>query len=278
MILTIVWFQIFAHEFRWQKCDLPALFTSRCKTFRIVKFFDFILLVCTFSALSFYVKQIYFPCSMWKIGCATGTAHTQHWFNKPYLCARTTQTQTRSRFLAIPFILFRSSFFTILRILACEWKNISQFIDEKWNLGNSNFTHTTKRSVRVCVHFTYELHVCYAIEWRVKEKWDVSFWAISFRFSAVYVYFRCRYPDETDPRQEKCVRATSWKFNYHQIVLGCWCAYFKYSFTEWSSLFHRFSFAGRNFSHRVAGACMAYGHVCESVNVRKKITNGKDHL
>lgn len=171
----------------------------------------------------------------------------------------------RHAFLLFLLFSFVLPFFTILRILACEWKNIISV--HRWEVKSWQFKfHPHNRMVSACVraHFTYKLHVYCAFEWRVKEKWDVSFWAISFRCSAVYVYFRCRYPDETDPRQEKCVRATSWKFNYHQIVLGCWCAYFKYSFTEWSSPFHRFSFAGRSFSQsgrRVYGIC---------VNVRKK--------
>lgn len=50
--------------------------------------------------------------------------------------------------------------------------------------------------------------------------------------------------------QEKFVCATSWKFNYHQIVLGCWCAYFNYLFIS--------------FSFDDVGSC------CRSIGVRLK--------
>lgn len=80
-------------------------------------------------------------------------------------------------------------------------------------------------------------------------------------------------------RQETCVHATSWKFNYHQIVLGCWCAYFKYLFTEVcvrvSSFFFGFSSVVFLFTRANIFTVARVRYVCVCVHVRK---NGKSFV
>lgn len=87
------------------------------------------------------------------------------------------------------------------------------------------------------VHSTY-IHQYNISEWRAKEKWDVRFLSNFSSFLGIFWDSVYRFRVDSNgisrwnrSRQEKCVRATSWKFNYHHIVLGCWCAYFKYLFT-----------------------------------------------
>lgn len=161
-------------------------------------------------SIYFYLFQLWILCethlfSLFKVEnwLCNGNTHTHAYsidsINSICVCT----THIRFRFLVVSsifsfFFLFYES--TRTRMRAKEY----QFIDEKWNLSNTNFTHTTEWTACVftCVHRQASNDRMKS----VKRNGMLVFEQFFFRFSLwVYIFwdsvyrFRCRYPDENDP-------------------------------------------------------------------------------
>lgn len=101
----------FAHKFRWQKCDLPGTLHLLMQNISNCKIFRFICTCLYIFCFGFLCETHLFSLFNVENWLCNGNRTHAALIHKSYLCVRTTQTPTRSRFLAIPFILFRSSFF-----------------------------------------------------------------------------------------------------------------------------------------------------------------------
>lgn len=93
--------------------------------------------------------------------------HTRNIDSISCICVRVPH-RTRDALAFLLFLLF-SFVLPFLRFYAYSpaSERRSQLIDEKWNLGNSNFTHTTKWSLCVCTLW----HTSYMCTERSNEEW-----------------------------------------------------------------------------------------------------------